>query len=192
MDLSRKLKELRQRDGLSQETLAERIYVTRQTISNWETERSYPDVQSLLLLSALFDVSLDELVKGDVEIMKNELDAYKMSVWTWVMLVATVIGGVSGIPLYMLFGYVGIIPSAILVVVGLVAAIVIERIKKKNRLQTYSEIVAFLKGEPRDASQITWSAKHKVLATILKLAGGAVAGAAVTLTGLLIAKALGG
>ena len=71
MELAIRLKENRNRIGLSQEEMADRIYVSRQTISNWETDRTYPDVQSLLLLSELFETSIDELVKGDVEIMEK-------------------------------------------------------------------------------------------------------------------------
>lgn len=44
----------------SQEELAEKIYVSRQTISNWETAKNYPDIHSLLRLSSLFNVSLDQ------------------------------------------------------------------------------------------------------------------------------------
>lgn len=44
--------------NLSQEELAEKIYVTRQTISNWENDKSYPDIHSLLLLSSTFHISL--------------------------------------------------------------------------------------------------------------------------------------
>lgn len=75
MELSRHIKEHRVRLGMSQEQLAEAIYVSRQTISNWETDRTYPDVQSLLLLSNLFDVSVDALIKGDVEKMNAVLSA---------------------------------------------------------------------------------------------------------------------
>ena len=57
MELAIRLKENRNRIGLSQEEMADRIYVSRQTISNWETDRTYPDVQSLLLLSELFETS---------------------------------------------------------------------------------------------------------------------------------------
>jgi transcriptional regulator with XRE-family HTH domain len=58
---------------LLQEELASRIYVTRQTISNWKTEKSYPDIHSLLLIGSLFDISLDQLIKGDVDRMKEEI-----------------------------------------------------------------------------------------------------------------------
>lgn len=50
-----------------QEDLAEKVFVTRQTISNWENAKNYPDINSLVLLSQLFGVSLDILVKGDLE-----------------------------------------------------------------------------------------------------------------------------
>ena len=59
MNLSKQIKKHRERLSLSQEGLAEKLYVSRQTISNWENEKSYPDVHNLLLLSVLFDVSLD-------------------------------------------------------------------------------------------------------------------------------------
>lgn len=56
---------------MSQEELAEKIHVSRQSISNWENERSYPDIHNLLMMSILFNVSLNDLVKGDVKIMKK-------------------------------------------------------------------------------------------------------------------------
>ena len=65
MDISNQIKKRRTDMGLSQEELAERIYVSRQTISNWETDKTYPDIQSLLMLSVLFDTTIDVLVKGD-------------------------------------------------------------------------------------------------------------------------------
>ena len=71
MELSGHINEHRARLGMSQEQLAEAIFVSRQTISNWETDRTYPDVQGLLLLSNLFKVSVDSLIKGDVREMKS-------------------------------------------------------------------------------------------------------------------------
>ena len=72
-EVSQQIKKYRASLSLSQEELAEKIFVTRQTISNWENARSYPDIHSLLLLSTLFQVSLDQLIKGDIEIMKEEI-----------------------------------------------------------------------------------------------------------------------
>ena len=65
MELPAQLKANRERLGLSQEDVAHAIYVSRQTISSWENGKTYPDVQSLLLLSRLFGVTLEEFVIGD-------------------------------------------------------------------------------------------------------------------------------
>ena len=68
MELGKQIKKHRQEVQLSQEKLADRVYVSRQTISNWENDKSYPDVNSLVLLSEIFQISLDNLIKGDIEV----------------------------------------------------------------------------------------------------------------------------
>lgn len=57
---------MQENKGYSQEYLAEKLYVSRQTISNWENERSYPDVHNLIMMCELFNVSLDDLVQGEI------------------------------------------------------------------------------------------------------------------------------
>ena len=74
MELGTQIRKYRNERTLSQEALAEKVYVSRQTVSNWENDKSYPDVKSLMLLSEVFEVSLDQLIKGDVEIMKEQID----------------------------------------------------------------------------------------------------------------------
>ena len=59
------LLELRQKNGLSQEELAEKVFVTRQAVSRWETGCYLPDVEMLSLLSREFGVSINELVAGE-------------------------------------------------------------------------------------------------------------------------------
>lgn len=78
MEFGKQIKKLRQEAQLSQEELAERIYVSRQTISNWENDKSYPDVNSLVLLSETFQISLDKLIKGDIEVMKDVIQKKKL------------------------------------------------------------------------------------------------------------------
>ena len=73
MELGKQIKNCRQEANLSQEELAERVYVSRQTISNWENDKSYPDINSLVLMAEVFGVSLDSLVKGDIEKMQEEI-----------------------------------------------------------------------------------------------------------------------
>ena len=65
MDIGNKLKNARIKNDMTQEKVAEEIGVSRQTISNWENSRSYPDIVSVIKLSDLYAVSLDELLKGD-------------------------------------------------------------------------------------------------------------------------------
>lgn len=62
MEIGQKLKSARVEAGLTQETVAEKIGVSRQTISNWENNRYYPDIISVISLSDLYSISLDELL----------------------------------------------------------------------------------------------------------------------------------
>ena len=64
MEIGSKLKEARMRTEFTQEQVSDAIGVSRQTISNWENEKSYPDIVSVIKLSDLYDVSLDYLLKG--------------------------------------------------------------------------------------------------------------------------------
>ncbi len=74
MKIAQQIKQHRQGLGISQEELAERVYVTRQTVSNWENGKSYPDIGSLIRLGDLFGVSLDTLIKGDLDEMKEQVN----------------------------------------------------------------------------------------------------------------------
>ena len=67
MQLGNNIQNLRKRKGLSQEKLAEKINVTRQTISNWELGETAPNPEQLILLSKEFDISIDELVGNDAK-----------------------------------------------------------------------------------------------------------------------------
>ena len=71
MNIGSMLKNARIRSGLTQERVAEELLVSRQTISNWENEKTYPDIMSVIKLSDLYEISLDELLKGDEKMMKH-------------------------------------------------------------------------------------------------------------------------
>ena len=71
MEIGKKLKNARIEAGFTQEKAAEKIDVSRQTISNWENEKSYPDIISVIALSDLYSVSLDELLKGDQKMAEH-------------------------------------------------------------------------------------------------------------------------
>ncbi len=65
MEIGKQLKEARISSGLTQEEVAEKMNVSRQTISNWENEKTYPDIISVIALSDVYSISLDGLLKGD-------------------------------------------------------------------------------------------------------------------------------
>lgn len=73
MDIGSRIKALRQGSGLTQGDLARALYVSRQTICHWEQNRTSPDAQSILMLSALFGVSTDTLLQGDAGAMRELL-----------------------------------------------------------------------------------------------------------------------
>ncbi|WEV67573.1 helix-turn-helix transcriptional regulator [Bifidobacterium sp. ESL0769] len=94
MRLGGQIREHREAMSLSQDDLASKIFVSRQTVSNWENGRTYPDVQNLLLLAKLFGITLDELVKGDVEEMNNEIKRNREQMLLW-FAVSWVLIGIS-------------------------------------------------------------------------------------------------
>lgn len=158
MELHTQIKKYRISMNLSQEELAEKIYVTRQTISNWENNKSYPDIHSLLLLSSFFNISLDQLIKGDIEIMKEEIMKEETSregiqkfnrdggIFTLLLIVLIV----SFVPLTIFLGFYGLIICAVLWIISLYYAARIEKYKKNHNIQTFKEIVAFTEGKKLD------------------------------------------
>ncbi|MBR5683046.1 MAG: helix-turn-helix transcriptional regulator [Ruminococcus sp.] len=153
MEIGNQIKKFRGKLNWSQETLAEKAYVSRQTVSNWENGKSYPDIHSLLLLGKLFNISLDELVKGDVESMKNEIeksDVKKFNAMAWLLTAEYIIAAVSILPLIKYLGWIGGIIWGILFSVSMFTAIKVEKMKKANDIQTYREIKAFMEGKSLD------------------------------------------
>ena len=71
MDLGKKIIEMRKNKNLSQEQLAEILNVSRQTISNWENGRFYPDIDALVKISKCFNISLDDLLASDSKILNH-------------------------------------------------------------------------------------------------------------------------
>ena len=156
MELGKQIKKHRQEVQLSQEELAERVYVSRQTISNWENDKSYPDVNSLVLLSETFQISLDNLIKGDIEIMKDVIqkeEIEKMNRYGKIYTIMLITTAVSAVPLFMLLGVWALIPWGIIWGISMYFAIMLEKIKKDNDVQTYKEIVAFSEGQLLDDIQ---------------------------------------
>lgn len=153
MELHAQIKKYRAELGLSQEELAEQVYVTRQTVSNWENGKSYPDIHSLLLLSNLFHVSLDQLVKGDLETMKKIVNEYDLQEFNHSnnIYAALFVGLLVCTPLFVLCTkWYTAVPYGLLWVVTMIWAWKVEKLKKKFDIQTYREIVAFSQGKKLD------------------------------------------
>lgn len=71
MNVGTKIKEARTALGITQEQAAEELLVSRQTISSWENGKSLPDIVSVIKMSELYQLSLDELLKGDKKLMEK-------------------------------------------------------------------------------------------------------------------------
>lgn len=150
MELGAQIRKYRTEIGFSQEQLAEKVFVSRQTVSNWENDRTYPDIKSLILLSEVFEVSLDRLVKGDLERMKREIDdqecaAFQKDSTLFTILFAATL--ILPVPLVRFWGWYGLAAYIILFAVTMVYAIRVEKYKKKYNIQTYKEIIAFSEGK---------------------------------------------
>lgn len=149
MELGSQIKKHRNELSLSQEELAEKIYVSRQTISNWENDKSYPDVNSLVILSEVFNVSIDNLIKGDIEIMKEQIraeDRKEFESLSHIYAVLFFLAMLSPIPMFHFLRLVGIGIWLVLMGITLYVAFRLEKMKKQFDIQTYREIVAFSEG----------------------------------------------
>lgn len=156
MELGKQIKKHRQEVQLSQEKLDDRVYVSRQTISNWENDKSYPDVNSLVLLSEIFQISLDNLIKGDIEVMKDVIqkeEIVKMNRYGKIYTIMLIVTVVSAVPLFMWLGVWAFIPWGIIWALSMYFAFQVEKVKKDNDVQTYKEIVAFSEGKLLDDIQ---------------------------------------
>ena len=156
MELGKQIKKYRQELQLSQEELADHVYVSRQTISNWENDKSYPDVTSLVLLSEIFQISLDKLIKGDIGAMKEVIqkeEIEKMKRYGRIYTIMLIVTVVSAVPLFMWLGVWAFIPWGIIWAISMYFALKIEKVKKDNDVQSYKEIVAFSEGKLLDDIQ---------------------------------------
>ena len=71
MSIGKTILNVRKEKGMSQEEFGELFHVTRQTVSNWENEKNYPDLNTLVTMSDMFEISLDKLLKEDKQMVKT-------------------------------------------------------------------------------------------------------------------------
>lgn len=199
MELSRQLRMKREKHGLSQDEVAKTIFVSRQTISNWENDRTYPDVQSLLMLSQIYDTTVDELIQGDIVIMQQAIkdDSRKMKLlsigvaafaamaFIFLLVFSLVWQEPSGFARMSKGNIAGAATFIVLYAIGFGMAIAIDRLKKRHGIVTYREIDRFLKGQLDGEPDLRgFARKHPVLGVMVKLLGGGAIG--LMLAGLLL------
>ena len=150
MNVGARIKKHREKQNISQDELALKVFVSRQTISNWETNKSYPDIKSLTMLSNIFHVTLDDFIKGDIEEMKRIVSKEKIekfNIMSYIFLAEMLILMFSAYPLFSIDGYIGAIIWALFFVITFVTATIVEKFKNNNNIQTYKEIIAFMENK---------------------------------------------
>ncbi len=151
MNIGTRIKKYREKQNISQDELALKVFVSRQTISNWETNKSYPDIKSLTMLSNIFHVSLDDFIKDDIKEMRIIVDQKKIkefNIMSYIFLAEMLIVMISAYPLFSMDGYVGVIIWLLFFIVTFFTARIVEKFKKNNDIQTYKEIIAFVGNKP--------------------------------------------
>lgn len=153
MEISNQIKQRRTAAGISQEELADRIFISRQTLSNWETGKTYPDINSLLRLSEVFHVSLDELVKGDIKAMEEQIKNEDIEIYR-IETNRLKLSAVAALGTFILSLFWDSIVSNLLCTVCNVGAFLlllrVFRLHDRNDIHTYREIKAFLEGKRLD------------------------------------------
>lgn len=185
MELGKQIKKYRNEFDISQDELAEKVYVSRQTISNWENDKNYPDINSLLRLSEVFHVSIDILIRGDIEEIKAEIsqeDRHRFKKTSNIFTALFLVALVTPIPLVHFLDNLGIGLWAALVAVTLWFGYKVEKEKKEFDIQSYKEIAAFMEGKGMDEiAKAREEAKRPYQKFLLAVAAGLVTLAAAIL-----------
>ncbi len=202
MNIGTEIKKRRAQMNLSQEELAEKVYVTRQTVSNWETEKSYPDIHSVLLLSQVFGTTVDALLKEDIVKMKSEINQNEIKRFNKysgifsILLIAVILLTAPLIVLLMVEGMVplkaaGVIVIVLLWAVTMVYAVKVEKIKKENNISTYKEIVAFTEGKTLDEITTQREIGKRPYQRLVAVLIGAGVGVVIAAVGIFISEIIG-
>jgi len=156
MNIQAQIKQNRTRLSLSQEELAEQVFVSRQTISSWETGKSYPDIHSLLLLSKTFDTSIDDLIKGDLKEMEKIVSVDDVRKFNHLYILYFILLGLATAGITLAWNLANIVIGVVTVILfglSMFVGVLIERLKKQYDVQSYREIIAFSKGKTLDEIQ---------------------------------------
>ena len=100
MNMANRIQDLRKSRGISQEELADKVGVSRQAVSKWESEQSTPDIEKVIILSDFFDVTTDYLLKGIEPIPENTTEKSDARIFSLVGSVFNFIGLVVAIMIW--------------------------------------------------------------------------------------------
>lgn len=107
MDFGAQMKKLRTSRELTQEQVAQKLNVSRQTISSWENNRNLPDLEMVVLIARIFNISLDNLILGDPT-MTNKLvkdsSEMKRAKWNLYFSLSMIVAGIISFLLFRLIG----------------------------------------------------------------------------------------
>lgn len=164
MDVGNQIRERRQALGISQEELAQRLYVSRVTVSHWETGRTLPDVQSVLLLANLFGTTVDELVRGDVDEMRETVEKNERRTKTFAVALAAVeVVVVTALAVTAVAGRDYLEPMlrlllAVLVLAFSVVMLMACRSEGGDEARSAAELLGAATGEPVEAVRVSGAA----------------------------------
>ena len=190
MDIGNQIKERRLRLGLSQDELAQKLYVSRVTVSHWETSKTLPDVQSMLLLANLFGTTIDELVRGDVDEMREMVEKNERRTRAFAMALGAVelaVIAVLAITAVVGRAYLELVLRLLLAVLVVASAIVasVARPQEGGRdAKSAAELLGAASGDPAKAAQESTSAN--VLRVVLQVFVGLAVGIGVLVLGGLL------
>ena len=199
MEIAVQIRKHRTESGLSQKDLADKIYVTRQTVSNWENGKSYPDIQSLLLLSQLFGVTVDQLIKGDLETMKQEISQEAVDSFnreSRIFAAMCIVSAVTFIPAAALgfsrnqWWVLGL--WVFLYGLTMHEAFRVEKLKKNHNLHTYREIVAYSEGRSLEELEAAEERGKRPYQAVFKVLAGAAVGVLLAALAIWVAGFFGG
>jgi len=164
MNIGQKLAKLRKNLDISQDNLANKLHISRQTISNWENNKTYPDIASLIMLSNIFGLSLDELVREDIPFMRNKILQNKIR---WVGLGSIFLILATYLCLFVL--KYSLMLGSLLVggctVLGLVLIFMFIQATKQANLRTFKQVIDYLHDMP--TGSVPTSKKTTILQYIL-------------------------
>lgn len=199
MEIAVQIRKHRTESGLSQKDLADKIYVIRQTVSNWENGKSYPDIQSLLLLSQLFGVTVDQLIKGDLETMKQEISQEAVDSFnreSRIFAAMCIVSAVTFIPAAALgfsrnqWWVLGL--WVFLYGLTMHEAFRVEKLKKNHNLHTYREIVAYSEGRTLEELEAAEERGKRPYQAVFKVLAGAAVGVLLAALAIWVAEFFGG